>query len=127
MIAKRRELYLHGRHTREQRLLIEQSVATGVWTALGDIQDEIMGQERQKYFEALLHVNGTSRFVSAEEIAKTAGGRTKPGTVHKVLSRARRQGNTYLGWKLIIKRGVNGGYRLVENLGDHGVRRKDVD
>lgn len=123
-VAKRRELYLHGRYTREQRLLIEQDVSTGVWRALGAVADELMGQDRQKYFEALLSVGGTSRYVSAEEIAKHAGGRTKAGTVHKVLSRARRQGNSYLGWKLVIKRGVQGGYRLVEQL-DQGVRRKE--
>jgi RecA-family ATPase len=125
-VAKRRELYLHGRYTREQRILIEQDPSTGVWQALGSVADELMGQDRQKYFEALLASGGTSKFVSAEDIAKTAGGRTKAGTVHKVLSRARRQGNTYLGWKLVIKRGVAGGYRLVENLADHGVRRRDV-
>lgn len=124
-IAKRRELYLHGRYTREQRVLIEQDASTGVWRALGSVADELMGHDRQKYFEALLNVGGTSRYVSAEEIAKHAGGRTKAGTVHKVLSRARRSGNTYLGWKLVIKRGVQGGYRLVENLSDHGVRRKE--
>lgn len=115
MIAKRRELYFHGRYTREQRLLIEQSVSTGVWTALGNVADEMMGQERVKYFEALLNMNGNTRWVSAEEIAKRVG-RTRPNTVHKVLNRARRDGNTYMGWKLIVKRGVNGGYRLTEQV-----------
>jgi hypothetical protein len=124
-IAKRRELYLHGRYTREQRLLIEQDANTGVWRALGSIADELMGHDRQKYFEALMAAGGTSKWVSAEEIARMAGGRTKPGTIHKVLSRARRSGNTYLGWKLAIKRGVAGGYRLMESL-SHGVRRNDV-
>jgi hypothetical protein len=123
-VPKRRELYLHGRYTREQRLLIEQDVSTGVWRALGNVADELMGQDRQKYFEALLTCGGTTRYVGAEEIAKTAGGRTKAGTVHKVLSRARQSNNTYLGWKLVIKRGVQGGYRLVEQL-DRGIRRRE--
>ena len=113
MVPKRRELYLHGRYTREYRVLIEQDLATGVWHALGNVADELMGQERQRYFEALLTIGGNTRYVSAEEIAKQAGGRTKAGTVHKVLSRARRKGNTYLGWRLVVKRGLSGGYRLV--------------
>lgn len=124
-IAKRRELYLHGRYTREQRLLIEQDASSGVWRALGNVADELMGQDRQKYFDALLSLNGTQRYVSAEEIAKHVG-RTRAGTVHKVLNRARRQGNTYLGWRLVIKRGVQGGYRLIEQP-SAGLRRNDVD
>lgn len=123
-IAKRRELYFHGRYTREQRLLVEQEVSTGVWRALGNIADELMGQDRAKYFEALLNAGGSTRYVGAEEIAKIAGGRTKAGTVHKVLSRARRSGNTYLGWKLMVKRGIAGGYRLVEDAGS-AVRERE--
>lgn len=112
-VPKRRELYFHGRHTREQRILIEQDLSTGIWRALGPIAEELISKDRQKYFEVLMNLGGTTRYVSAEEIAK-ASGRTKPGTVHKVLSRARRKGNTYLGYQLMIKRGTSGGYRLIE-------------
>lgn len=121
-VAKRRELYIHGRHTREQRVLIEQDLGTGVWKAMGSITDELMNKDRQKYFEVLLNIGGTTRYVSAEEIAKAVG-RAKPGTVHKVLSRARRKGNTYLGWQLVIKRGTSGGYRLIESQ-QRGVKEK---
>lgn len=122
--AKRRELYLHGRYTREQRILIEQSPATGVWVALGVIADVSAGLKKGRYFEALLACGGTTRYVSAEEIARHVGDRTKPGSVHKVLSRARARGGAYLGWKLLIKKGVSGGYRLVSVGEDQGVREE---
>ena len=112
-IAKRRQLYIHGRHTREERLLIEQSQKTGIWQALGLVADETTGRERRQYFEALLSLGGNEAWISADAIAKKVG-RTKPGTVHKVLNRAKRE--TYLGWRLVIKRGINGGYRLLPSL-----------
>lgn len=123
---KRRELYLHGRYTREQRYLVEQDPNTGVWSVLGDIVDELMSLDRQKYFDALIQAGGTTGYISAEDIAKAAGGRTKPGTVHKVLNRARSQGNTHLGWKLVVKRGSGGGYHLIGGT-SHSVRRKNHD
>lgn len=114
-IAKRRQLYIHGRHTREARILVEQSVKTGVWQALGYVEDETTGLARKQYFEALLALGGNEGWISAEAIAKKVG-RTQTGTVHKVLNRARRDNEAYLGWRLIIKRGVNGGYRLTTGM-----------
>lgn len=111
--AKRRELYIHGRHTREQRLLVEQSVDTGIWQALGLIGDEVTTRIRREYFEALLGLGGNEAWISAEAIAKKIG-RTKPGTVRKVMARARRE--TYLGWRLVVKKGPTGGYRLLPSI-----------
>ena len=125
MVPKRRELYLHGRYTREQRILIEQSPSTGVWHALGSIADEMTTDARRTYFETMLRIGGSEKWVSAEEIAKGAGNRTSPRTVHAVLNRARKDGNTYLGWKLIIKRGVGGGYKLVESTNPHAWKGSD--
>lgn len=114
-IAKRRQLYIHGRHTREKRVLVEQDSKTGVWQALGLVEDEVTGAARKQYFDALLALNGNEQWISAEAIAKKVG-RTQTGTVHKVLNRARRDGETYLGWRLVIKRGLNGGYRLTTGM-----------
>jgi hypothetical protein len=113
--AKRRQLYIHGRHTRETRVLVEQSPKTGVWEALGLVEDETTGIARKAYFEALLALGGNTAWISAEAISKKVG-RTQTGTVHKVLNRARRDNETYLGWRLIIKRGANGGYRLTTGM-----------
>lgn len=112
-IAKRRQLYIHGRHTREQRLLIEQSLSTGIWHALGVVGDEVTSRIRREYFEALLALGANEKWVSAEDIARKIG-RTKAGTVRKVMGRARRE--TYLGWRLVIKKGPTGGYRLLPTI-----------
>lgn len=112
---KRRELYIHGRHTREKRLLIEQGMATGIWRCVGEVGKEVQSVARKQYFDALIHLGAQDRFVSAEEIAKIT--KTKPVTVHKVLNRARRDGDEYLGWRILIKRGAKGGYRLYPGTG----------
>lgn len=111
--TKRRELYLHGRHTREQRILIEQSNSTGIWSALGHVESEVGSIARRQYFEAILDLGGAEQWVSADAIARRVG-KTSKATVIKVLARARRENATHDGWKLVIKRGVGGGYRLKE-------------
>jgi biotin operon repressor len=108
-VAKRRELYVHGRYTREARYLIEQSVTTGVWSTVGAMKDELANQVRSKYFDAMLSLGGRDKWISAESIA--AACRVSRTAVHKVLQRARK--GTYLGWRVVIKRGESGGYKLV--------------
>ncbi len=114
---KRRELYIHGRHTREKRLLIEQSLTTGVWQALGRVSDEVTTQARRAYFEALIELGAKEKYVGAEVVARKVG-RTTPQTVRMVMARAQRSGQTYMGWRLVIKRGPNGGYRLTGGGGE---------
>lgn len=110
---KRREFYVHGRDTREKRVLVEQDIRTGLWRVIGVISDLVTTESRKNLFEALMHSGATDNYVSAEVIAKKAG--MKSGGVHKVLNKARRESATYLGWKLLVKKGPTGGYRLVES------------
>jgi len=116
LIPKRRELYLHGRYTREQRVLVEQSPTTGVWIALGLVHDELTSDALKTYYEALMRAGGTEKWVSAEEIAKAVGARTPPKKVHAILNKAMREGSNYLGWRLTVKRGIGGGYKFVESV-----------
>lgn len=109
--SKRRELYIHGRYTRECRMLIEQDKGTGVWKAIGKVADEMMSNDREQYFRAMIELGGADRWLLAKEIAKAVG--TKEVSVHKMLKRALMKGSTYNGWRLQIKRGPGGGYRLI--------------
>lgn len=110
--SKRRELYLHGRYTREARMLIEQNKDTGVWVTIGRVSDELMSSDREKYFRTLIEMGATEKFFSAEDIAKAIG-TPRADTVHKMLKRCVLRGSTYNGWRILVKRGPGGGYRLV--------------
>lgn len=105
---KYREFYVHGRHTQEQRYLIRQDLKTGIWEAVSTVQDSYMNNSRAKYFEALLELGGADRWVKGHLIAREC--EVKKVTVHHVLRRCLSE--TYRGYRLSIKKGPMGGYRL---------------
>jgi hypothetical protein len=106
---KQRELYIHGRLTRQKRLLVEQHDKTGLWSCLGDVIGKELNEARTEYFEAMRSAGAEKRMVTADEIAGSTGRRKD--TVHKVLRRMARSGCVWNGFKVIIQHGK--GYRLV--------------
>jgi len=106
---KQRELYIHGRLTREKRLLLEQNERTGLWSCLGNWRETAMNEVREEYFEAIRALGGQRSVVTSEGIAKETGRRRD--TIHKVLRRMVRDGATWNGLRVIVQ--PNKGYRLV--------------
>ena len=106
---KQRELYIHGRLTREKRLLVEQGEKTGLWSCLGDVHETALTYVSETYFTAIRDAGGEKGWVTGEEISKRVGRRTD--TVHRVLGRIMRRRAVWMGLVVIAKRGA--GYRLV--------------
>jgi len=106
---KQRELYIHGRLTREKRLLLEQSEKTGLWGCLGDWRAAAMNDVREGYFEALKALGGERGVVTSEALARETGRRRD--TIHKVLRRMVRDQATWNGLRVIVQ--PNKGYRLI--------------
>lgn len=109
---KVRELYIHGRYTREARLLLEQDKDTGIWAVTGTVRDTTMREERRDYFEALIELGAKGDWVTAEAVAKELGRRRD--TVHKMLRRMHEKRETYKGQRIGKKKGPGGGYRLFD-------------
>lgn len=106
---KQRELYIHGRLTREKRLLVEQGERTGLWACLGDVMERGLTEVSETYFGALRELGGEGGWVRAEDISKLVGRRTD--TIHRVLGRMIKRRAALWGRVVAARRGV--GYRLV--------------
>lgn len=106
---KRRELYIHGRMTREHRLLVEQDERTGLWRCLGDVKKLSMSSIRETYMEALMDLGAVERWVPGDEVARRVGRRID--TIHAVLRRMIAGRAQWNGKAIIAQRAR--GYRLV--------------
>ncbi len=92
-------------------MLIEQDKVTGVWKAIGKVDEEMMTSSREQYFRAMIELGGADKWLTTKDIARAVGG-VKEVSVHKMLRRALLKGSTYNGWRIISKKGPGGGYRL---------------
>lgn len=110
--AKRRTLYIHGRYTREHRLLIEQDKKLGFWRVLGKVAEQLVSDAREKYFRAMIDIGADDAPVTAEQIRKQLGGGSSVHSIHVCLKRAMRVGAIVFGRRLFSKKGPGGGYRL---------------
>lgn len=107
--AERREFFVGGRDTRTQRYLLEQSPTTGIWSTVGNLRDEMTSEARGRYFEAMLGLGADRDWVPVSRIASTC--KVTPRAIHQVISRGRNE--TYKGYRLMVKHGPKGGFRLV--------------
>lgn len=110
--AKRRTLYIHGRYTREHRLLIEQHKKLGFWRTLGKVADQLVSDAREKYFRALIDCGGDERPVTAEEVRKQLGNSVSLHSIHVAVKRCIARGVVVFGRRCFSKKGPGGGYRL---------------
>lgn len=110
-VTKRRELYIHGRYTPVQHVLVEQNKATGLWQALGRVSDRLVTTAREEYFRAIIDLGGDETAVSAEEIRKATGGKVRVDAIHKVLKRSMARGVVCFDRRVYSKKGPGGGYR----------------
>jgi hypothetical protein len=107
--AERREFFIGGRDTRTQRYLIEQSPATGIWSTIGNLRDEMTSEARARYFESMLELGADREWVSAKKVASAC--RVTDRAIRQAISRGRNE--TWKGYRLMIKRGPDGGFKLV--------------
>lgn len=105
--ARRRVLFMYGRHTCEHKLWIEQSGL--LWECRGDLLDTEVTERQTEYFEALLSVHAEEKPVNAEKVARCIG--VSVQGARQVLGRMVKREAVYMGWKVVSARGT--GYKLV--------------
>lgn len=110
-VSKRRTLDFLGRYTRQDRVLIEQHKVTGLWSVIGRTADEKVTSVRQEYFKGLMELGADENWVTGDALKKYIG-RTHVKTIHQVLKRCVRDGTICFDRKIIVKRGLHGGYQL---------------
>ena len=104
--AKKRQLHIQARHSLEQRLLIEQDRATGLWTCLGTVASNLVNQTAGRYFEALMELGGRENWITSGALAAHLG--IGPNSARRVLKRMET-----VQWRGYYVRGKsNGGYHL---------------
>jgi hypothetical protein len=111
-VTKRRTLYIHGRYTREHRLLVEQDKKLGIWRCLGKVSDNMVSDAQEKYFRAMVELGAEDAPVTGEAIRKQLGNSVSLHSVHVTLKRAINKGIVVFGKRCWAKKGPGGGYRL---------------